>query len=377
MRPLGRCRWLGLAAVGSLASLGLAGCAAEHVVGSLGFGVAARYPAADVAQAVVGDFDGDGHVDLVTQGKDGVTLCFWAGSSSGTLAAARCQTVTEAAAAIAALPVLGGPAQLLRASRSLAPWRFSGTGMFVADGGVPLAGSVTADGLYPADLDGDGRSDVFVAETAPNQLEAVLSTPAGLQSAGRYPLSLVPKQILYRDLDGDYHPELAVLSADSLDLWGERGTVRWSGCQIPRFSQPIGLWPVSRWIRSETALMVVDAATGLLGVVRALPQAEVVFECGAVVLLPGVVGSRASSWVSVAADVDGDGAQELVLAQPSGRVEVFAGQAGEIGRLTEASFPAPVARLVVADLNHDDLPEVLALSSRGDEVLVLENLFRK
>lgn len=378
MRPLGRSRRLGpTAPLCAVAWLGLAGCSAEHVVGSLGFGEPARYPASDISQAVVADFDGDGTADLVTQGRDGVTLCIRAGLGDGSLASSRCQTLTDAATAIAALPTPGGPAQLLRASGGLATWRLSGGGMFVGTGSTALAGSAVSDGLFPSDLDGDGRSDVLVAESGPNQIEAVLSTMSGLRSAGRYPLSLSPKTLLYRDLDGDYHPELAVLSADSLDLWGERGVAHWSGCPSPRFSQPIALWPVSRWLRLETALMVVDAATGLLGVVRALPQAEVVYECGGVVLLPGVVGSRASSWVAAAADVDGDGAQELVLAQPSGHLDVFAAQDGEIGRLTGTSLPSPVSRLVVGDLNHDDLPEVLAISTRGDEVLVLVNLFRR
>jgi hypothetical protein len=104
---------------------------------------------------------------------------------------------------------------------------------------------------------------------------------------------------------------------------------------------------------------------------------DFVFVCGEVALLPGVVGGAASGWLAQTADVDGDGEDELILAEPSGRVSVFVARDGDVTRLTAASFGTAVGSMTLADLNHDELPEILAVGSRGDEVLVLSNLFRK
>lgn len=378
MKNWGHLRRRALLRLGSLvAGLTVGGCSAEHVVGSLGFGVAARYRDTGAEQLVVGDFDGDGQSDVVTQKSDGVTVCLRVGSALGTLGAARCQSLSDAATAIAALPQPTGPTWLLRASSALSTWTLGADGMFGRTAKLSLAAPTAARGLQLADLDADGRLDVLVAEPAPSQLEAVLSTAAGLQQAGVYPLVAAAQTLLYRDLDGDRHKELAVLARDSIELWGERGVARWASCAKPHFSQPIGLWAVSRWVQGGTALLVVDAATGLLNVMRAQSAMDFVFVCGEVALLPGVVGGAASGWLAQTADVDGDGEDELILAEPSGRVSVFVARDGDVTRLTEASFGTAVGSMTLADLNHDELPEILAVGSRGDEVLVLSNLFRK
>ena len=60
-----------------------------------------------------------------------------------------------------------------------------------------------------ADVDGDGRLDVLVTTTGPQPVSVLLSTATGFHSAGHYVLPTVPKELLYQDVDGDHHPELA------------------------------------------------------------------------------------------------------------------------------------------------------------------------
>jgi len=356
-----------------LGFVGSVGCSAEHVVGSLGLGAAVHHQASTVAALAVGDFDGDGHPDVVSQDRRGQIICLLRGQGDGSLLPARCGPPIEPATAIAVLRPPSGPAMLLRAGAALSTWRASGDGVFGKIASTPLAALVVPQGLTVEELDGDHRADVLVSESGPDQVEAMLSGPSGLMSAGVYSLSATPRATLYRDLDGDDHPELAVLLPDTVTLWGARGQADWRGCG----NRPLGLWPVRRGKDLQPAVMVFDASQGLLGIMLPVAGANFSFTCGKVVGLPGVTANAASSFALTTADLNGDGELELVLAAVEGSLRVFRADDRAVPLLAELNLGSAVSAIVAADLNHDDRPELIAVSERGDDILVIPNLFSR
>ena len=53
------------------------------MVGSIGLGAPAFYPLAAIASLAVADFDGDGHPDVLSQDRDGFTVCLLRGVGDG------------------------------------------------------------------------------------------------------------------------------------------------------------------------------------------------------------------------------------------------------------------------------------------------------
>ena len=77
------------------------------------------------------------------------------------------------------------------------------------------------------------------------------------------------------------------------------------------------------------------------------------------------------------ADLDADGDAELLLAGSDGVLRVYRARDEAIALLTEQRVEGGVAQLWAADLDHDELPEVIAVSAQRDDILVLPNLFRR
>ncbi len=378
--PLPRCRRLALGlSLGVMGLCGPFGCGAEHVVGSIGLGAPAFYPLAAIASLAVADFDGDGHPDIISQDRDGFTVCLLRGVGDGSLLPPECQQLADSSTVIAALPIPFGPALLLRAKSEVSRWKLGSSGRFFLIDKSPLPQNASSQGLTVADVDGDGRLDVLVTTTGPQPVSVLLSTETGFRSAGHYVLPAVPSAVLYQDVDGDHHPELAILLPDRLMVWGERGQAHWSGCSAdgPQFSRPLGPWLVSLWMGGLPALMVFDASLGFLRVVRASPGTDFTLGCGEVAVLPGETAPAADVVAGTTTDLDGDGLTELLVASTGGGLRAFRGEAGRLAPCTELQLGTQVSSLAVGDLNHDELPEVIAVSERRDAILVVPNLFRR
>jgi hypothetical protein len=350
------------------------GCHAEHVVGSLGLGDVRQYPQPELSTIVVGDFNADSHTDVVSQARDGQTVCLFLGNGDGSLQTPRCQTLASSSQLLTVQKQRSGPTWLVRAASDLVRWSLTSDGTWKVMDQTALG--APAQALLSADVDEDGLDDVLVGEAA--SIEVFQASDSSLRRAGRYVIPSSPLRLLHDDLNGDHRPELAVLLSDQLLVWGQAGQAAWSGCGAgPQFARPIGPWLVSRWKGVLPGLLVFDGSLGLLRVIRAISGAGFQFACGEVALLPAVSTDTATQVTGATSDLDGDGFSELLVVSSDGVLRVMRGSDGSLAPLTERALGTAVSSLQVADLDHDDRPEVIAVSARHDALLVVPNLFRR
>lgn len=357
-----------------LLAAGLCGCHAEHVVGSLGLGDVRQYPQPELATIAVGDFNADTHIDVISQARDGRTLCLFLGNGDGSLQSPRCQTLASSVPLWTVQTQGAGPPKLVRAASDLVRFSLASDGTWTMTDQTAL--TAPAQALLSADVDEDGLDDVLVGEAA--SIEVFQAADTSLRRAGRYVIPSSPLQLLHDDLNGDHRPELAVLLSDRLLVWGQTGQAVWSGCGAgPQFTHPLGPWLVSGWKGVLPGLLVFDGSLGLLRVIRAIPGAGFTFACGEVALLPAVSADTATQVTGVTSDLDGDGLAELLVVASDGVLRVMQGSDGFLAPRTERALGTAVSSLQVADLDHDDRPEVIAVSARHDALLVVPNLFRR
>lgn len=358
-----------------LLAIGLvAGCQREHVVGSVGLGEVRFYPQSATATIVTGDFNGDGHTDVLSQARDGQTVCLLVGNGDGSLRTPRCQTLPGPAALLTVQPSRVGPDRLVRATTDVMRLTLGSDGAWTVTDQTTR--SSPAKTLLATDVDEDGWTDLLVGDAV--SVEIFQTAQASLRPAGRYLMPAAPLQLRYDDLDGDRRPELTALLSDRLLVWGPAGQATWSGCAPwPQFARPLGPWLVSRWKGLEPALLVFDGSVGLLRVNRAIAGAGLTLACGEVALLPAVSADTATEVSGTSADLDGDGFSELLVVASDGVLRVMTAASGSLTVVTEKALGTAVSSLQVADLNHDDRPEVIAVSAHHDELLVIANAFRR
>ncbi|MFJ8298051.1 FG-GAP-like repeat-containing protein [Streptomyces sp. NPDC094447] len=160
--------------------------------GAGGFDPVATYAAPRTASsvflgsAVVGDVDGDGHQDVVSQDARGNVALVWRGDGSGTLGA-------------------GTPVQLNPAPGC------------DTTGDNPCAVRFPTD-VAVGDFDGDGAPDLATSNTNTNNVSVVLGNGDGtFGAAAQLGLSggTAPQSIATADLDGDGHLDLVTSNAST------------------------------------------------------------------------------------------------------------------------------------------------------------------
>jgi hypothetical protein len=281
------------------------------------------------AAMAVGDFNGDGHLDLVTA-NTGNTVTVLLGDGTG-----------------AFTPAAGGPFAVGSSPSSVALGDFNGDGhldlvtanfvdntitVLLGDGTgalTPAAGSPYAVGTSPvsvavADFNRDGIPDIVTANDGSNNLTVLVGDGAGgftPASGSPFPAGLFPQSIAVGDFNGDGKPD--VVEANSGD-----NTIR---------------------------VLLGDGAGRLTGAgaynVGSLPHSVAV------------------------ADVNGDGYLDIFTANPgSNSVTVLLGNgtgafaAAPGGPFTVGSNPQSVA---VADFDGDGNPDIVTANNGGNSVSVL------
>lgn len=229
----------------------------------------------------------------------------------------------------------------------------------------PFASATLPSGivaLTAADFEGDGRSDVAAA-TVGGEIVVLRSLHTGLTERARLAVHAAPSQLAAADFDRDGGVDLAIADKDRIIvLLNDRRTFR----RVPDIEQP----------RTRTVL-----ASDFTG--DQLPDLVVRGEDASLSLRPGAGDGTFRGMARAplapiglvrAADLDGDGDVDLVLAGlvysinwADGDVTVMLNEGGTLKGGGEAfSYSRIPTDLRIDDMDGDGRPEILVASTRVD-----------
>jgi FG-GAP-like repeat len=249
----------------------------------------------------------------------------------------------------------------------------STTAGYVDAGVYPISpiGNVT-DPFYPwhlaaADLNGDGRADIVVANGYDQSYEVFLSQPDGTLSGKTYPLSGGPYWVDIVDVDGDGILDLVM----PLDYPGQVVVLKGlgDGSFGPAIANPAGDRPDSLFIGDFDGDGVADVAVANVGddtilVLRGLPDGG--FSMNGT-YPPSVPSQFGLNWVT-GGDLDGDGRVDLVATNDlENEVVLLLGNgdgtfAAPIFFMPSAEFSPSSA--IVADIDGDGRNELVVSSEQ-------------
>ena len=333
--------------------LGAAGCAADHVIGSLVLGEPERIAEQALTALAAGDLDGDGSADVVT--SDGARLCVLRGSGDGRLEPGRCQVLPPDTRVLALRPaqhsangtlLAAGDVVLAGTELVLLPWK---DGQLSTGPSYPLLSAAQAMAI--ADLDRAGPADLLVAEAGPGGARVAFfrsEADGSLALPVHYELADPPSALFYGDLDGDRSPELytASPSARTLLVLGPSRRGTFSGCSEGRV---------------QPALREPRALTGGAGDLFLLDGDDLV----ALAVEPGPILDCAESPASRLAlapgarhilpvEISSDGSTVLLAthAQPGG-LSLLRGGTGSLRLVRSFPLASDVVAEALADLDGD------------------------
>jgi hypothetical protein len=241
-------------------------------------------------------------------------------------------------------------------------------------------GHMDANALATGDLNGDGLTDVALLGDNGEVYFLAQQADHTLAEPRKIPYSGTPKALQIADADGDGRNDLVFVDFDSptplrVRLQNASGQL---GPEIYFKSQPIRAFWMDTLAGDRTNYFIsIVQATGRAEVsVLARKPAEVLandFKQGQFQVLPVVktdVPQRGILW----ADVDGDGRDDLIVAEPeSGQISVALQQPD--GTLAPPrTFPClgGVSQIAVADWNQDGHPQIFVLSHDENSVAVTQ-----
>jgi VCBS repeat protein/flagellar hook capping protein FlgD len=278
----------------------------------------------------VADFDGDGHADVAISGDALGRVIALSGRGDGTFSYPPLYFASGAGGrGIATGDVTGDH----HPDVVTADFGDSGRGsMTVLVSGAPrscnrvdVRSGTSPSGLVAADFNADGAPDLAAANED-NTLTVLLSDGlGGFPSSRQYPLGTLSQNLAAADLDGDSRPDLVASNfvQSTVSIYYNKGDGSFFG------GEQLAVGPHPRWVE--------------------------------------------------AADVNGDGRPDLVTADYNDAV--MPGSVTVRLNLGDRQFAGPVSypvgvgpyRVLAANLNHDEMPDLVACNYDGQSVSVLIN----
>lgn len=364
----------------------LSGCAAEHVIGSLGLSIEISYAAVPPGSraAAVADFDGDGRGDVAVLDGAQAQLCWLAGTGTLALAPARCQPIPQLRSLelLAAVQTRQGPWSLVAAGAELVALAGRGDGTFAVSGtGAPLGGT---SALVVADASGDGSSQVILSADRGSATVSVwpLQADAALGPPIQYRFSEPQRALLFQDLDADGRPELVGLGGHGVTVYGARGVAPVVQCAAgpgsPVFEEPTAIAALDLDGDGSLELLVADAARG--GLIALRRGDRLAFDCGTGTLLASLkhpIGLLGASF-------DGNDASDLLalggpassagIGAPSEALLFFGGSRQSGGTAPRYLIPGAALSGALGDLDGDGRKDAVVVLGGGN-LAVLRNAF--
>ena len=304
----------------------------------------------DPVAIAIADVNRDGRSDLIILTQDDQSVHVLLGNGDGTFQPARnaVSTPSHPVAMVAAdfngdgrtdLAVLGGTG-----SNQLAILLGNGDGTFTPASGSPITLGGNGAGVVAADLNGDGKADLAITESAPNQVETFLGRGDGTFARGSWiGVGLSPRPIVASDLNGDRLTDLVVGNRDDGTLSVLLG--RGDGSFTPAPGSPIivGGTPAAIAIADfnrdgRPDVAVANSAAGSVTVLYGAGDGSLAS--------PSSLTVGTSPVALVAGDLDADGAADFAVANSgSANVTVYRGNTNRAS-LFMLGAPAPAGATV-------------------------------
>lgn len=280
-------------------------------------------PNSQPVSIAVGDFNRDGHLDLVVGFAPDSTVQVFLGNGTGS--------------GFSALP--------------------------------PIISVVSPMSIAVADLNLDGSPDMVVANSMDNTLSSFLGRGDGTFWRQSTPAAIVsnPTQVVLSDLNKDGNPDVIAVNTNNntLTILPGRGT--------GAFGQAVTLSLAS----APSAVVVADfdgdgnmdiavASEAASTVTVYLGNGDFTFQTGT------LYGTGAQPTAIAAADVNGDGILDLVTANLSGSISVLPGiSGGTFGSHSNFTTAAGSQSLVIGDFNNNGKFDFVTANASADSVSLL------
>lgn len=330
----------------------------------------------------VGDFNGDGLPDLAVVNSSNNTVTVLLGSANGGFTAA------------------GSPVSVSAGSASVAAWNSSGLAVANAMGNTvsvlessangsafpAVAGSPFAVGSKPAfaavaDFNGDGVSDLAIANSGDNTVTMLLGVATGGFAAAvgsPFAVGSKPVSIAVADFNADYVPDLAIVNSGNNTVTvllgnGTGGFTAAAGCPFAVGPAPVSLAVADFNKDGKNDLAIANSGDNTVTVLLGTGMGGFTEAAGS----PFAVGKAPASIAAV--DFNGDNIPDLAIAN-SGDNTVTVLLGGGAGGFAAAPYsPQTVGRkpefVAVAGFNGDGKPDLAIANSGDDTVRVLLNSY--
>ncbi|TLY27662.1 MAG: choice-of-anchor D domain-containing protein, partial [Ignavibacteria bacterium] len=268
------------------------------------------------------------------------------------------------------------------------------TDAFTPSSFAPSVDFSTADGAYPAfytihfaagDLDGDGKPDIVAALFNGNMISIFrnTSTPGNISFAARIdvPSGLSPNGVALADLDGDGKLDVCVANDYGSDVSVFKNTsivgritlaprVNFAARNSPSY---VAVADIDGDAKPD---LVVTALDGGVSVYRNITTLGSITASSFAPKVDFIAGSNPVSVVT--ADIDGDGKPDLSVAnEGSGTLSVFRNSStvGSISMDPKADFALDAFPIIVAagDIDGDGKPDLAVINQNSNTVSVLKN----
>lgn len=340
--------------------------------------VSAKPAQATLQMLVVGDFNNDGNLDVISTNTDpnSNVVMYYPGKGDGSFGPPRA-IVTGLDTLYLQVARLNGPGSALclmagsAASSTLNVMLGNGTGGFTTGTQYPAPGlttGLTVQSFAAADVTSDGKPDIVVVNSTGGFMQVMFNDgTAHFHLQNSYDLGSVPSDVQTADLNGDGHKD--IVETNSAD--GSVGVLLGNGDGTfqKMVSYRVGSHPQRLMLADVNGDGILDAVTAnngdntvsvLIGNGDGTFQAARNFSAG-----PNPVD------VAVA-DMDRDGKKDIIVGNATvNTVSILRGN-GSGGFAAPVSYPAgsQINGLAVGDVNHDGFPDVVTV---GGNVAVLLN----
>ncbi len=339
------------------------------------FAATADYPTGlSPSSIALGDFDGDGKIDVAVTNASSDSLSIFRNQGDGTFGTKKDVVVGSRPTSVAAADFDGdGDVDLAAVNtfgNTISVLLNAGDGTF-----APKVDYETGSGpasLVAADLNGDGTVDVAVANHESESVTIFVNAGGGILTATTRPTARFPSRIAAADIDGDGRTDL-ITASDTGISGGHVASVlfnRGAGAsslgehvdvQIGEGPGPMAIGEVDGDGKPDLVVPSSGAVTVLLNRKGTLSSRRAY-----------AAGERPSG--VVATDLDGDGKPDLIVANGVTTVSVKVNQGN--GLFTEAKYAAgrSTHAVAVGDLDGDGDPDVVVVNRDGESTINGKNV---